>query len=143
MLWSPDTSMEGNFQHGSISDVTTPSTLWYDGNMPFDPTLSTTSMNESNLSPTASTSAPSAAAPAPIPRQPNARISCTNPTCTRTFKRHFERIRHEASVHRITRQRHLCPITGCSKSQGNGYTRPDKVTEHLWKKHANLGYTKA
>jgi hypothetical protein len=143
MPWSPDTSMEGGFQHGIISDVTTPSTPSYDSNMPFDPTFSTTSMNESDLSPTASASAPSAAAPAPNPRQPNARISCTNPACTQTFKRHFERIRHEASVHRINRQRHLCPIDGCSKSHGRGYTRSDKVTEHLWKKHGNLGYMKA
>jgi hypothetical protein len=95
------------------------------------------------LNPTARTSTPTAAAPAPNPRQPNTRIPCTNPTCTRIFKRHFERIRHEASVHRTNRQRHLCPITGCPKSHGKGYTRPDKVTEHLWKKHGNLGYMKA
>jgi hypothetical protein len=141
--WSPDTSMEGHFQSGVGSAVTAPSTQWNGSNVPFDLTLSSPSMNDSNLSPIASTSAPPPAAPAPNPRQPNASIPCTNPTCTRTFKRHFERIRHEASVHRTNRQRHLCPITGCSKSHGKGYTRSDKVTEHLWKKHANLGYTKA
>jgi hypothetical protein len=31
---------------------------------------------------------------------------------------------------------------GCNKSEGVGYTRKDKLTEHLWKKHGNLGYVK-
>jgi hypothetical protein len=138
MPWSPDTIMVGDFQGDVGSNVVASSNPWLDGNVSFGPALSSLSMNEFNLSPTASTSAPAVAA-----STPNTRIPCTNPTCTRTFKRHFERIRHEASVHRTNRQRYLCPITGCSKSHGKGYTRSDKVTEHLWKKHANLGYMKS
>jgi hypothetical protein len=28
---------------------------------------------------------------------------------------------------------------GCIKNQGAGYSRQDKLTENLWKKHGNLG----
>lgn len=68
---------------------------------------------------------------------------CTQPACPATFRRQYERARHEAAVHGINRGLHHCPIVGCTKSHGAGYSRADKVTEHLWKKHANLGYTKS
>jgi hypothetical protein len=67
---------------------------------------------------------------------------CTHPGCNRTFKRRSDCIRHNTTVHGANQGLHLCPIAGCVKSQGAGYCRPDKVTEHLWKKHADLGYTK-
>jgi hypothetical protein len=70
-------------------------------------------------------------------------ILCNYPTCVQTFKRDADRSRHEQSVHFKNPGLHLCPIAGCPKSYGKGYSRPDKVTEHLWKKHANLGFTKA
>jgi len=70
-------------------------------------------------------------------------ILCNYPTCAQTFKRDADRSRHELSVHFKSPGLHLCPIAGCPKSYGKGYSRPDKVTEHLWKKHANLGFTKA
>lgn len=70
------------------------------------------------------------------------RIPCTHLTCTKTFKRDADRIRHESSLHTANLGFHLCPVVGCVKSQGAGYCRADKVTEHLWKKHADLGYTK-
>jgi len=149
MPWSPDTSMGGYFQQGVGSTTAPPPTQWNASNMIWDPSPPATSMNECKSSPNqvlpAHTSAPPPppAAPTSTPRGPNARHQCTHSPCTKTFKRDYERIRHEASVHRINRRRHLCPITGCSKSHGKGYTRSDKVTEHLWKKHANLGYTKA
>jgi hypothetical protein len=142
MPWSPDTSMEGHFQHGVGFNSVASSNQWLNGNTNWN---SAASMNDSNLSPASSMTA-SALALAPAPAPPaitNARIPCTHLTCTRTFKRHFERTRHEASVHRTHRQRYLCPITGCPKSQGKAYSRADKVTEHLWKKHANLGYMKS
>jgi hypothetical protein len=37
---------------------------------------------------------------------------------------------------------HLCPVAGCARSQGTGYSRADKVTGHLWKKHGDLGFVK-
>ena len=70
-------------------------------------------------------------------------ILCNYPTCVQTFKRDADRSRHEQSVHFKNPGLHLCPIAGCPKSYAKGYSRPDKVTEHLWKKHANLGFTKA
>jgi hypothetical protein len=70
-------------------------------------------------------------------------ILCNYPTCAQTFKRDSDRSRLEQSVHFKSPGLHLCPIAGCPKSYGKGYSRPDKVTEHLWRKHANLGFTKA
>ena len=69
-------------------------------------------------------------------------IQCAYAPCTRRFRRISDRIRHESSVHLNIQGTHLCPIAGCAKSQGAGYSRGDKVTEHLWKKHGDLGYTK-
>jgi hypothetical protein len=81
-------------------------------------------------------------APNAVPQWP-AVILCNYPTCGQTFKRDADRSRHEQSVHFKTPGLHLCPIAGCPKSYGKGYCPPDKVTEHLWRKHANLGFTKA
>ncbi|KAE9377461.1 hypothetical protein N431DRAFT_461067 [Stipitochalara longipes BDJ] len=69
-------------------------------------------------------------------------IFCTQFPCPVTFKRDADRIRHEAAVHGINRSVYLCHVVGCNKSQGVGYTRKDKLTEHLWRKHANLGFVK-
>lgn len=70
-------------------------------------------------------------------------IMCTA-GCYMTFSRHPDRVRHEASVHGVNQQAFFCHVPGCSKGMGRGtpYKRQDKLTEHLWKKHANLGYRK-
>ena len=151
MPWSPATSMEGDFQQGVGSNVAAASTQWHDDNMTWDPAPSTAPSTASSSQQTPSPNpplpthlpGPSPQAPAPTRQRPNARIACTYPPCTKTFRRDYERIRHENSKHVNIQGTHLCPITGCSKNQGKGYSRSDKVTEHLWKKHANLGYTKA
>jgi hypothetical protein len=80
----------------------------------------------------------------PVPPAAQDPIQCVVIGCRATFKRTPDRLRHEAAVHGINLllQLYLCPVNGCSKSQGSGYTRKDKLTEHLWKKHGNLGYTK-
>ncbi|KAH7305082.1 hypothetical protein BKA65DRAFT_560284 [Rhexocercosporidium sp. MPI-PUGE-AT-0058] len=67
---------------------------------------------------------------------------CTQSGCSVTFKRDTDRFRHEAGVHGINRPMYLRQIHGCSKSQGAGYTRKDKLVEHMWKKHGNLGFVK-
>ncbi|PQE27867.1 C2H2 transcription factor protein [Rutstroemia sp. NJR-2017a BBW] len=79
-------------------------------------------------------------APTSVRRAP--RVQCTHLGCTKTFTRDNDRLRHEGSAHRNNHGQYLCPIVGCRKSRGQGYSRPDKVTEHLWKMHADLGYTK-
>ncbi|KUJ17698.1 uncharacterized protein LY89DRAFT_59801 [Mollisia scopiformis] len=71
----------------------------------------------------------------------NDRILCGQAGCSVSFKRMADRTRH--LQHRHSRTRCFCPITGCAKSHGTGFSRPDKVTEHLWKAHANLGFTKS
>lgn len=79
----------------------------------------------------------------PMARTPA--LLCTHDECTKTFERKSDRARHSRTVHGVNRVLHFCPIQGCPKSQGHGqgYSRDDKVTEHLWKKHENLGYTKS
>jgi len=79
---------------------------------------------------------------AAAPAQQRSLVLCSQFPCPMTFKRHADRIRHEAAVHGVNQQLHLCQIPGCPKGQGRGYSRADKLTEHLWKKHGNLGYVK-
>ena len=67
---------------------------------------------------------------------------CTQLGCTRSFQRDSDRTRHQNTVHSARQGLHLCPVPGCPKSYGTGYSRTDKVTEHLWKKHGDRGYTK-
>lgn len=62
--------------------------------------------------------------------------------CNLPFKRLGDRTRHERTIHATNHGVFLCPIIGCPRNQGRGYSRADKVTEHLWKKHGNLGYVK-
>jgi hypothetical protein len=78
----------------------------------------------------------------PVPVANQAVIPCTQQGCIVTFKRDTDRIRHEATVHHINQVLHLCQVLGCPKGQGRGYSRADKLTEHMWKKHGNLGYVK-
>jgi hypothetical protein len=79
-------------------------------------------------------------APPSVPS--SCRFDCTYLTCNKTFKRNSDRVRHENSIHFSYPGVHLCPIIGCAKAQGKGFSRSDKVTEHLWKCHGNLGFQK-
>ena len=67
---------------------------------------------------------------------------CSHTTCSKVFTRDADRLRHESQVHRNQPGLHICPIIGCPKGQGKGYSRADKVVEHLWKKHGDLGFIK-
>ncbi|KAF4635575.1 hypothetical protein G7Y89_g2525 [Cudoniella acicularis] len=77
--------------------------------------------------------------PAAVPQQP---ILCHQPNCFITFVRDSDRVRHEAAVHGVNQALHLCPIIGCPKNQGRPYSRADKLKEHMYNKHAALGYRK-
>jgi len=81
-------------------------------------------------------------APATTPTRSMHLHRCNFPTCTRRFKRPADLARHQYTVH-FNIQGHLCPIADCPKARGKGYSRGDKVTEHLWRKHGDLGYIKA
>ncbi|PMD12829.1 hypothetical protein NA56DRAFT_452885 [Hyaloscypha hepaticicola] len=142
------TNEKGDFQEGVGSNVVAPLTQWDDGNIFWQPVLTTASLSQQNPGPNqplpANLPGPQLLAPALAATNaasPTLRFQCT--MCTRAFKRDFERTRHEASVHGINRRLHLCSVPGCPKSHGTGFSRTDKVTEHLWRKHANLGYTGA
>jgi hypothetical protein len=71
--------------------------------------------------------------------------ACSNGNCTKVFRRKSDHARHIRAVHGINRVQYFCHVQGCPKSQGQGrgYSRDDKLTEHLWKKHRNLGYSKS
>jgi hypothetical protein len=36
----------------------------------------------------------------------------------------------------------MCHIAGCRMNQGRGLSRRDKLREHLYTQHADLGYIK-
>ena len=82
----------------------------------------------------------SALAPSPAHDPTTGRILC--PYCMVTFRYSRDQIRHAATAHGIKRGLHRCNVVGCPKSQGTGYSRADKLTEHMWKKHGDLGYRK-
>jgi hypothetical protein len=70
----------------------------------------------------------------------NGRYLCNVPGCESTFTRLGDRNRHVKSKHDKTP--HFCLISGCEKSferGGKGYTRQDKLQEHMQKKHAATG----
>ena len=90
---------------------------------------------------------PTSLAP-PTPPPQAERFTCRKPNCTRSFGRKDDRHRHEntASVHN-NQQHHFCSVAHCSRgniygSSFAGYTRIDKLKEHMWKRHSDLGYTK-
>jgi hypothetical protein len=85
--------------------------------------------------------APLGLPPAPQQPPPPRRFPCAQPGCSKSFKRDYERTRHQ-NTHSDRQGLHLCPVPGCPKSYGGGFSRADKVTGHLWQKHADLGYTK-
>lgn len=76
--------------------------------------------------------------------EPSEKILCIYGGCAKTFTRTADLDRHVLNVH--NRVGHHCQVPGCSNNKGNGYCRPDKLKEHMWKKHglvADLSYTKA
>ncbi|MCJ1326587.1 hypothetical protein MMC10_003252 [Thelotrema lepadinum] len=65
----------------------------------------------------------------------SARLHCQHPGCTKDFSRASDRDRHNNSIHKDNRS-----VCGCCKNQGQGqeprrYRVPDKIHEHLRKKH--------
>jgi hypothetical protein len=82
------------------------------------------------------------------PQHPTVRataFACAHGNCNQVFTRKSDLARHRSTVHGLNHVKYFCNVPGCSKSQGHGqgYSRDDKLTEHLWKKHGNLGYTKS
>ncbi|PMD35382.1 hypothetical protein L207DRAFT_569933 [Hyaloscypha variabilis F] len=69
---------------------------------------------------------------------------CSFRDCDHSFSRKADLARHRKTVHGVNHVKHFCQIPGCPKNQGQfqGYSRGDKLTEHMWKKHGDLGFTK-
>lgn len=87
-----------------------------------------------------STELPTAVTTSPPPLQQQ-RFSCSVFPCSATFTRDSGRRRHEATAHGVNQGFYVCPVLWCPKTR-RSYSRPDKLTEHMWKAHADLGYTK-
>jgi hypothetical protein len=62
------------------------------------------------------------------------RHQCTLPGCSATFTRVADRKRHLETIHG-NGVRYFCPQRGYTKGCGTGYTRFDKLQEHMNKKH--------
>jgi hypothetical protein len=67
------------------------------------------------------------------------RFLCTKEGCTSSFTRKADRDRHLDTQHGNVRHFH-CHILGCNRGVGNwkGYSRIDKLQEHMRKKHASV-----
>jgi hypothetical protein len=68
-----------------------------------------------------------------------ARYECNWPGCDRTFSREADRDRHVRTKHGNARHYH-CSQPGCNKGAlyWRGYTRIDKLQEHMRKKHPGV-----
>ncbi|MAD82200.1 MAG: hypothetical protein CL912_04495 [Deltaproteobacteria bacterium] len=106
----------------------------------FDPNITPFKASSTSPSLPGQTTAPLAH---PQPSARDSRTRCTFVGCNQIFRRPSDRLRHENSVHWNMPGSHLCHVHGCPKSHGSGYKRADKLTEHLWKKHPDLGFSKA
>ncbi len=81
-------------------------------------------------------------------QQPTARASafaCAHGNCNLAFRRKADLARHRKTVHGVNHINFFCHVPSCPKGRGHGkgYSRDDKLTEHLWKEHGNLGYTES
>ncbi|KAI1121792.1 hypothetical protein F5Y10DRAFT_288041 [Nemania abortiva] len=68
----------------------------------------------------------------------NGNGSSTNycPDCGKLFVRNQDLNRHVRSIH--CGERHDCPVAACPNNRGEGYSRPDKLKQHMDKKHRSL-----
>jgi len=66
---------------------------------------------------------------------PYSRVLCVCPGCNKTFTRDSDARRHFRTIHQAPTSLHLCSIPECPKGQGAGYSRINKLKEHLRLKH--------
>lgn len=69
-------------------------------------------------------------------------VACRFTGCLLLFRRDHERTRHENSVHMHVPGLYVCGVFGCRNNTDGGYKRADKLTEHMWKAHADMGFVK-
>lgn len=81
---------------------------------------------------------PSVPTTPPTSRVVGALHGCNFNGCNKRFKRKSCRDRHQQTHFNLPAM-NACTVAGCNAK----YKRADKLTEHLWKKHADLGHAKA
>jgi hypothetical protein len=86
----------------------------------------------SHVSPTSQTCSP------PRARTTSRRHHCPWADCASNFRRAADRDRHFVTIHGKPIKR-FCPVAGCSRGRGlwRGYSREDKVKEHVKKVHGS------
>ncbi|KAH7327062.1 hypothetical protein BKA65DRAFT_480782 [Rhexocercosporidium sp. MPI-PUGE-AT-0058] len=65
--------------------------------------------------------------------------ACPYLTCLRSFTRPCDLLRH-SQIHTATK--YHCLLPGCPAAGEGGYWGRAKLTEHLWKRHGDLGFCK-
>lgn len=99
-----------------------------------------------NISPPGRATVAPAAFRIESPNRPNQKQSiprhrCPQTTCSLVFGRKSELERHFRTVH-CGRFSYACNVNGCENNKGRGYSRVDKLREHLWRRHADLGFSR-
>lgn len=89
------------------------------------------------------TSPPSTSNSQLLSPSPTSSPTCHHPQCHgKIFGRRTDLIRHNETKHSGSKPRYDCTITGCHNNRNKGYSRPDKLQEHCWKHHSDLGFGK-
>lgn len=84
---------------------------------------------------------PSSGVPRDRPNNAHSRHRCPQKECPFAVGRKSEVERHYRNAH-CGRYSYTCDVYGCENNKGRGYSRIDKLREHQWKRHANLGFRK-
>ena len=71
-----------------------------------------------------------------ITRQSSIRYVCLEANCDRTFSRPSDLDRHLKSRHYLPTFN--CPVDDCDRKGGKGFSRKDKLRDHLRQKHRNI-----
>ena len=59
-----------------------------------------------------------------------ARVRCTSKSCTKTFGRRADMLRHYAQIHDVSSRKLDCKYAHCHRRGMNGFTRKDKLRDH-------------
>ena len=65
---------------------------------------------------------------------PAPKISCTDPTCSKSFTRRTDMVRH-ARKHNFSAQKFPCTAAGCQYVGNQGFLRKDKLRDHVRSVH--------
>jgi hypothetical protein len=95
-----------------------------------------------NIANASSITTPTGPAHTTLPESsPSQRHHCPWASCTSSFGRAADRDRHFVTKHGRP-VKYFCPMSGCCRGRGlwRGYSREDKVTEHVKKVHIHAKF---